>query len=159
MDYLTLAVNLKNLAISQYVNYNFSSFLKINGVAVGMSQDGIFELDNLTTDDAVEIDAFVELVRSDWGIANLKRIKKFYMGYEATGEIDLSLTTDEGAEELYTFKPTMIEGNQGSGFINGRRRQSGRYWQLKISNTLGCDFSIDSITVSPTVLIRKPGGN
>jgi hypothetical protein len=154
MNYLTLAVNLKNLATSQYVNYDFNSFATISGVAIGFSQDGIFELDNTKTDAGTAIDAFAELVNSDWGIPNLKRCRRIHVGYEAEGGINLILTTDEGYEESYSLKPVLAEEQQGGSVICARRSQKGRYWKVKVENIKGGDFSLDSITVDPTILSK-----
>jgi len=159
MDYLTLAVNLKNLAISQYVNYNFNSFAKIGNIHIGFSEDGIYELDEAGNDDGSSIDAFGEFPRSDWGIPNQKRIRKFHVGYESTGSIQFEVKTDEGNTETYRLTPALSSSRQGSGEVSGRRSQKGRYWEIKIANTSGCDFSIDSIHVDPTILNSKPRGS
>jgi len=159
MDYLILATNLKNLAITQYTNYNFNSFAKIGDTHVGFSEDGIYELDNASDDDGTDIDAFAELVRSDWGIPNGKRVRKMYVGYEADGKLQFTLTSDEGVVEVYTLQPTITDLKQDGGVINGRRRQRGRYWEEKISNTLGCDFSLDAIDVIPVVLANNLRGS
>jgi len=154
MDYLTLAMNLKNLAISQYINYNFNSFAEINGTFIGFNEDGIFDLDNTQDDDNTNIDAFAELVTSDWGIPNLKRIRKIRAGYEAAGDIRLILTADEGTEQSFTLAPTTTGNIQTDGSMTGRRIQVGRHWKIKIENTLGCDFSLDTLTAKPVILFK-----
>lgn len=159
MNYLTLAVNLKNLAISQYTNYNFNSFAKIGDTHIGFNEDGIYELDNAQDDDGTAIDAFAELVRSDWGVSNQKRVRTIYIGYEANGVLQLILSTDEATAETYTLTPTLSANKQGSGELHGRRSQKGRHWDIKIANTLGCDFSLDSIHILPTILNSKPRGS
>lgn len=156
---LTIATNLKNLALTQYTNYNFNSFSEINGVKIGLNETGVFELDKVSNDNGVEIVAFAELVRSDWGSPSLKRIRKIYAGYEAEGGIKLTFKTDEGKDEVYSLKPTLSLGKQGSGVANGRRTQKGRYWEIKIENVKGCDFSLDAIDITPMVLTNKPKGS
>jgi len=159
MNYLTLAVNLKNLAISQYTNYNFNSFAKIGDTHIGFNEDGVYELDNAQDDDGTDIDAFGELIRSDWGISNQKRIRKVYVGCESDGTIQLITSTDENTAETYDLTPALSSSEQGSGKLNGKRSQKGRYWKPKVANTLGCDFSVDSIHVVPTILGSKPMGS
>lgn len=156
---LTLAVNLKNLAISQYTNYNFNSFAKIGDTAIAFSEDGIFELDNVSNDDSDNIDAFAEFPRSDWGIPNQKRIRGINVGHESSGIVQLTITADEGTSEAYHFEPTLTSNKQGSSELVGRRKQKGRYWDFKISNTSGCDFSIDTVDVTPIILNDKPMGS
>jgi len=156
---LTLAVNLKNLALTQYVNYNFNSYSEINGVKIGFNESGVFELDKVGDDDGVDIAAFAELVRSDWGSPSLKRLRKIYVGYEAEGRLKLTFKTDEGREEVYNLEPTLSLEKQGSSSTEGRRSQKGRYWEVKVENTKGCDFSLDAIDITPVVLTNKPKGS
>ncbi len=152
MNYLTLAVNLKNLAISQYTNYNFNSFAKIGDTYLGFNEDGIFELDNLKTDDGTAIAAFAEFPNSDWGVPNLKRVRKMRVGYEAEGSIKLVLITDKSNEESYSLKPVLEEEQQGGSTLQGRRSQKGRYWKVRVENVKGVDFSLDSLSVEITTL-------
>jgi len=156
---LVIATNLKNLASTQYTNYNFNSFSEINGVKIGLNETGVFELDKVSDDDGTDIAAFAELARSDWGSPSMKRIRKAYIGYEAEDRLKLTFKADEGREEVYYLEPTLSLEKQGSSVMNGRRTQKGRYWEVKIENTKGCDFSLDAIDITPIVLTNKPGGS
>lgn len=151
---LALAVNLSNTAISQYCGFNFNSFCKIGEKYFGASDTGIYDLTG--DDDAgVFINAFFELVLSDFGISNIKRIRSAYVGGESDGELTLTLKDDENNSRSYALNLT--SGNvQSSGKVKVGRDGQGRYYQVRIDNISGCYFAIDDIEVLAIILGRKP---
>ena len=154
MNKLILSVNLSNLAISQYCDYDFNSFCRIGDSYFGASESGIFELTG-DDDNGTNIDAFFELVLSDFGLSNMKRIRSIYVGGEANGGLTLTLKDDENNLRLYTLNLT--SGNvQSSGKVAVDRAGIGRYWQIRIDNVGGAYFAIDDIEVLAIILGRKP---
>jgi hypothetical protein len=157
-DYLGLCIEYTGLRLSQYGNYNFNSICKFNGAYLGASSSGIFALDSGHTDNGTDIEAFFELVTSDFGSENQKRIRSLYIGYEANGELVLTLTDDEGNSRPYTLTPIFPDGSEHGQKIGVGRDGKGRYWMVKIENVGGADFSVDKILAIPVVLGRKPAG-
>lgn len=153
-DKLTLSVNLSNLSIVQWCDFDFNSFCEIAGKYYGSNESGIFLLDG--DDDAgTDIDAFAELPLSDFGISNMKRIRSVYVGGEANGGLTITIKDDENNSRLYTLNLT--SGNvQSSGKVAVDRAGIGRYWQIRIDNVGGAYFAIDSIEVLAIILGRKP---
>jgi len=153
-DKFCLNVNLANLAVTQYCNYSFNSFCKIGDAFFGADETGIYELTG--TDDAgTDIDAFAELIVSDFGISNMKRIRSVYVGGESDGGLTLTVKNDENNLRLYAFNLT--SGNKQSGaMVNVGRDGISRYWNLRIDNIGGCYFAIDDIEVLAVILGRKP---
>jgi len=154
-EQLGICLNLRNLGISQYANYNFNSSCELNGVVLAASEDGIFSLDSADDDDGTHIDAFIETLVTDLGVANPKRMRRLILGYEANGTLKLTTTTNELRQRKTYVYPAGKDRLQGGGTASGRRDQKGRYWQYRIDNTDGCDFSIDSLEVIPTVLALR----
>jgi len=159
MEYLTLAMNMKNIALSQYTNYNFNSFAEIGGRYFGFNSDGIYELDEADDDNDTNIDAFAEFTRSDYGLSNQKKMRRIIVGYEASGSIQLVTAADEGSSETYSLSPTLAGNKQGSGVLWGKRTQKGRYWDMKVQNVDGCDFSLDFIEADFIIGSKKPQGS
>ena len=151
---LTLCINLANMAVTQYCNYSFNSFCEINGKNYGATDDGIFELVG-DTDNGEDIDAWFELPMSDFGISNVKRLRRIYLGYEATGDLTVKVKDNEDNERTYPLD-NITTDKQIGGRITVERDQLGRYWGLRIDNVRGAYFAIDSIEVVPVVLGRKP---
>ncbi len=153
---LTLNINLSNMAVVQYCNYNFNSFCKIGDKYFGASDSGIFELIG-NNDAGTDIDAFFELIVSDFGISNVKRIRSIYIGYEAKGDLTITVKDNENNARTYTLSyiPSAYDRQTG-GKVNVGRDGLGRYWQIRIDNKSGCFFAIDSIEVLAVILGRKP---
>jgi len=154
MSKSTLSVNLSNLSIVQWCNYDFNSFCQIGGKFFGSDETGIYE--QTGNDDAgTEIDAFLELIVSDFGISNMKRIRSIYVGGESEGGLTLTLKDNENNSRIYTLN--LDTGNkQSSAKIAVDRAGIGRYWSLRIDNVGGVYFAIDDIEVLAVILGRKP---
>ena len=151
-EQLGICLNLAKLGISQYANYNFNSSCELNGVVLAASEDGIFTLDTADNDNGTPIDAFIESMITDLGIPNPKRMRTISMGYEASGAIKVTTTANELRERRTYIFPAGKDRLQGSGTTKGYRNCKGRYWQYRIDNIEGCDFSIDSLEVVPIIL-------
>ena len=151
---LTLNINLGNLAVTQFCNYNFNSFCKIGSKYFGASDSGIFELTG-KDDNGTAIDAFFELLVSDFGIENVKRIRKIYIGYEAKEDLTVTVKDNEDNARSYTLSYLDYD-RQNGGQVKVGRDGLGRYWQIRIDNVNGCYFAVDSIDILPVVLGRKP---
>ena len=145
---LGLSMCLNNLAISQYCRYDFDSLC--GKLAAG--KDGIFTLDDAEDDAGVTIDSIVELPLTDLGISYQKRLRSIYVGYETEGSLKITVSDDEGNERDYMLAAT--SDNQHGGKVCIGRDGKGRYWQLRIENVNGCDFSLDMIEIIPIILRR-----
>lgn len=154
MSKLILNINLSNLATTQYCYYDFNSFCKIGEKYYGASDSGIFELTG--EDDAgTNIDAFFELIVSDFGVSNMKRIRTVYIGGESDGALKLTLKDDESNSREYTVNLTS-GSKQSSAKVPISRDGTGRYWQIRIDNKNGAYFAIDFIELLAIILGRKP---
>lgn len=153
---LTICLNLKGAQPSQWARYNFNSMAKIGGKYVGANDQGLFALNTGGHDNGDPIDAFLELVTSDWGIAHQKRIRSLYVGFETDGDLIISVKDDDDNERNYVISPHHTANKQHSARVPGSRDGKGRYWSIRIDNVNGSDFSIDMIEVIPIVLNRRP---
>jgi hypothetical protein len=142
---LGLCLNLKMNAISQYANYDFNSFCMFNGKPLAASVDGIFELDSAQTDHGTLIDAFVELVSTDFGTTNPKRIRSAHIGYETSGYLVFKVKTDDNNEVAYEMQPDKTAQKQYGEKVPLSRMQRGVTWMFRVENRDGCDFSLDAI--------------
>jgi len=149
---ITLNTNLKNRATTQYTNFNFNSMVRFAGKTLGASSSGLFDLTG-DDDNGVNIDAYFAPILTDFGISNPKRLRYVYLGFEASGDLTLSVTFDEKTPRSYTVNSTKT-GQQRKRVSIGRDGQ-GRYLGVKFSNLNGCDFSIDSADV--LLVVRSNG--
>lgn len=154
---MCLCLSLSGNQLSQFTNYNYNSICKFHGKYYGASDSGIFELDTGDLDDTATIHAYFELPVSDWGVDNQKRIRSAHLGVESNGELLLTLTDDEGRSYPYTVTPNQVSHKQhGTKITAGRNNGKGRYWQLRVDNIDGADFSVNSISVYPVILNTRP---
>jgi len=155
-EHLGLVLNLKRRALSQYANYNFNSMCKFGDNYIGANESGIFTLDNGSDDAGADIVAFFELITSDYGILNQKRIRSLFVGYETDGRLILKIKDDDNNERPFTL-PAEVAGNkQVSAQINPGRDGKGRYWMIRVENVEGSDLSVDTITAIFILLSKKP---
>ena len=157
-DYLGLCLHLKGGQLSQWANYNFNSMAKIGNQYVGAGENGLMKLESGDLDNTEAIDAFFELVTSDWGIPAQKRIRSIYVGYEANGDLTLTVKDDDGRSYTFSLQPNHADNEEHGVKLPGWRKGKGRYWMFRIDNVNGSDFSVDSMMVLPIILHRKPSG-
>ena len=155
-DYLGLCLQLERMAMSQYANWNFNSMTKFNGQYLGANENGLFVLSDGDLDGVSEIPAFFELLTSDWGIENQKRVRSMYVGYETNGRLKFAVKDDDGNETEYILEANHFDNAQHGAKLPGSRKSKGRYWMIRVDNMNGADFSVDNIRILPVILGKKP---
>jgi len=149
---LTLCIRLKNNAVSQYRNYNFNSGCVLNGIPIAANEDGIYQLDNRDNDHGTEIDAFFEVTTTNFGVDNAKRMRKAFIGYEASGNMVLKVKADDEKEQSYFLKPVKKGQLQHKTIVPLGREIKGDFFTYRFENQNGCDFSIDSFNATAVFL-------
>lgn len=145
---LCLCMNLKNHALSQYVNFDFNSMCALGGKAYGFNEDGIHLLYEGDSDGKHfnPIDAFV-VFATDLGDSSKKSLRKA----ELSGEIadDLLLWVKSGN------KPGSQVPGPGPGderTVPLRRDMAGHSFEIGIENVGGSDFSLSAVDIVVTPL-------
>ena len=149
---LGLTINLRRNALSQYQGYNFNSMCEWNGLYLGANEDGIFTLEDSETDNGTEILSIVETVTTNFDTDHAKRMRKAYIGYEASGNLILKIVVDDEHEHTYFLKPVKKQQLQHKTKVPLGRDLKGDYFMYRIENKNGCDFSIDSLDMVPVTL-------
>lgn len=146
---IVLDTNLKaKSATTQYLSFNYDSMVKSGDRFLCASSDGLFELSG-TSDNEVDITSYFEPVTTDFGISNEKKLRCVYIGYEASGTLTLTVSTELGFSEVVTI-PASTSG-QKARKVTISRSVRGRYFTFQIKS-VGVDFSIDEIKVLPIVI-------
>jgi hypothetical protein len=155
---LTIVVNLQTNAASQYVADEFDSVVEFAGNAVFFGAAGVFE-EAGDTDDGAYIDAWVETPVRDFGKNNQKSIAAYSIGFEADGDVSLTLYGDEDVARARTFvlSPPLPDQVQQDitrplpKYAYGKAR----YWNVRFANVDGSDFSLDYVELAPVTLQRR----
>ena len=158
-DCLGLCIELTGSRASQYEGYDFNSMCKFGEVYLGAGDSGIMVLDSGNMDSATKIEAFFELPTSDFGSEHQKRMRSVYIGGETNGELQLTLKDDDGNERAFLVSPNHSGNQQHAMKVSAGRNGKGRYWMFRIDNVNGSDFSVDSITILPVLMNRRPSGS
>ena len=148
MNCIAFAINVKGKQISQFKNFTFNSMVNFNGVSLGVNNFGLFSLTG-DKDNINPILAELQLVMTDLGIKNPKRLRYVYIGFETDADLLLKVTANESTIREYVIKANKT-GQQRVRVPIGRDIY-GRYWSFNISNPSGNGFAIDSIDALPVI--------
>lgn len=158
MSRFGLLVELRNISPAQTTINNFNSVCPMDDQYLACNENGIYRIMHCEDADGTNIDAHFELMRSDLGYANPKRLDRFWIGYEASGTLKLTITVDEQVTRYFYLPPIYKDQSQHMNEVNMDRDLKGVYWDFKIENLDGCDFSVDQIIVAINVLpLASPG--
>ena len=150
---LTTGLNLKNNAPFQWDGFNYNSFAVFNGVPIATNEDGLFSLFDADSDNGTDIDAFFELVTTDFGASTSKRLRMLLFSAEVSGDLNVITVADDVEERTYLIRARKIGQKQHRMYrVSCRRDQKGTYWMIGIENKDGCDFSIDGIDAKLIIL-------
>lgn len=145
-------------AMRRYLNYPFNSFAEMGGHIYGAGPDGVFLLEG--DDDAgVPIKAAVRTGLMDFGLRQLKRMDRAYLGYASDGTLILRVvnTSETGSKMECTYKmvQTTADAPREQRIPIGRGLKS-VYWQFELTNDeTGSDFELHDMTLLPMVLSRR----
>lgn len=154
MSNLTLAMNLSNSAVSQYTGFDYDSFAVFNDEPIGAGSNGVNRLEQDPHDQA-PIDAHFATGLMDFNTARQKRIRSLVLGAESNNDIEITVIPDEKNSKSHTI--TFEKSNLKLSGVKsyGVRSQVGRYYQLKIANKNGAQFSVEDIEAVLVILNKS----
>ena len=143
MKCLTICMNRKNRAASQFKNYNFAGLMRFKGRNLACNKEGLYLLGG-DKDMTAAISAQFKPLETDFGMNNVKALRFLYFGLDTADEMLVEVTPDDSDDpQEYAIVPSK-EGQQRVR-IPIKRTQTGRYFGIEVSNQGGKDFSVDSI--------------
>lgn len=159
IEYECYAMNLENLALTRFSNYNFNSYCQFNGKYYGISKNGIANL--IYVDEKGErVEDFKSGIKTGFvDIANTesvvndfnsvtshkKQLKVFYMYLSNDGQVFLRVNTNEGQSFDYLVKDEYNENMDMCMQDIGKAVKGTRY-QFEIT-------SIDNMKISEMICI------
>lgn len=150
----TIALNTQASAVTLYDGVLANSFARFAGLTLAATDHGIVALQG-DTDLGQPIPATVTAGLSDYGSDTVKQIIAGYVGYRATGDLELSLITDDHQEYSYTLQPRQSDGTLHPSRVKFGRGAEGRYWQWTLASPGGADFCIDSLALDVSPQSRR----
>lgn len=152
----SVVTNTLNSAVTEFENYAYDSFAQISGTWYAAGSDGIYELDSNTSDDGAPIAAYFETGAMDFKSEYLKRLESLYAAYRTSGDVRVTVKTDEGKSYVYNMKydkvPTLKQRRVDIG-----KGLKGKYWQLRFDNVNGSSFGFDTFNALAHETVRRIG--
>ena len=144
--YLSMVLNIRNNALTEYANYNFNSMCRFNGKNLGATSAGIFDLDTGETDHGTLIDwnfrsAYIDLERNI-----KKKITQAWFSCKTDGEIIVSIVQPNGNEYEYPLSAVDIT-EDGIRAIFGKGIK-GRYVAIDTKNVDGSTITLDTMRLN-----------
>lgn len=140
-----LVLNPRIRAVTTYDNSPFNSGCRAFGATLIACADGIVALTG-DDDNGEPIAALLESGKSDLGSDRIKFVPYAYIGYEASGNLLLTVTTDDGESIQYALEPRE-DSNLGASRTKLARGVKGRFWQWLLENEDGARFDINDFTL------------
>lgn len=152
MNMTTLCTNAKTGAATEYTNYGFESFCRgHDGRYYGIKAGGLYLLDG-DTDDGTSIDSVIDYGDIDFGASTLKSVAAAYANVSSSDKMELRIT-QEGVEYEYAAR-SCSEEIQAQRFDTGKGLRA-NFFGVKIANTEGCDFTLDSVELAAVETSRR----
>ena len=154
-DYQAWVVNTDTLGVTQYTQFGFNSLVNHKGMALGLTETGLYELVG-DTDDGVAIDAVISTGELNLGNLTRKNVPRAYLYLKQDGDLFLRTSAiDSGHRREYLYK---IELNSALGDEPTTRRLAlGRglravSWAFELHNVDGADFDLRGAEILPVIL-------
>ncbi len=154
----SVVMNSVNSAVSEYLNYPFNSYARFNGQFLAANQNGIYELDETSQDEAsYTIKANVKTGIVDIYNGTVNRLRDSYIVYKSDGAIRLVSNADKKATRRYLV-PQPINGINKT--IKKRRVKfergiKNRFFDFNIENIDGSSLEIAKLIVFTEPIISK----
>lgn len=140
---LTMNVNLKNRAATQFQNYPFNSFCNFKGRQLAAGPDGLFEF-GAENDNGSAIEWMIETPVHGWGTTAVKRPRFCYPEIVSAGIVTLALLDKDlntlAEIELPTQSGTLPQEIQ----VSVPRTVAQKFWKFRLSGD--SDTSIDGLS-------------
>ena len=149
MARVTIMLNTRNFAPSQFFNHQANSATYFNGELLFATSDGLFKSAGgndgyETVGEAqvpVNIDAHIVLPTADFWYRGQKSPRSLVMGGRFDGAMQVDVTDESGTTKTYTSP--VLDDEDGCKLALDSDQRS-RYLGIKISNVDGADFSLDT---------------
>lgn len=156
MSGVTISLDILAKAVTEYSNFSFTGYASWKGTDYAVGEGGLYRLGGKEDDNGEEINSRIELPITDFGDSHQKRIRRFYFGGRALGNLSIEAKSDDGSIEEYQAVNVRTTGEVKSLRAAARRgRTKGRYWQVAIENQGGEYFYLSSLTAIVMLLNRK----
>lgn len=149
---ITIVMNIKNKALTQYNNYNFNSMCNFGGKNLGLISTGMYDLTG-DTDDGYQIDWNIRTGNLSLEMNDKKRIKQVWISHRTNGNMVLTVVKPNGEEYEYELENVILEENVAR--VKVGKGIKSKYVKLDLKNVGGSTLLLDALRVHYDVLSKK----
>jgi len=154
----SIITEITQFAPTQSTVMNFNSYGNLGEQYLAANENGIYSICECNDADGSDIDGYFRIIKTDFGSSKQKVLNTIYVGYESEGSLFLKITIDDDYSRIFTMPPVRIDMKQHGNEIPLTEDLEGRYFDFKVGNIGGGDFSVDLLDLNITILGFKPVG-
>jgi hypothetical protein len=149
-----MVMNLKNKGLTEYSNYVFNSMCRFNGVHLGATRTGIYNLDSGDTDAGSIINwnfrtGYLDMVEQ--GVK--KKVRQAWLSYKSSGDIILTVIQPDG--ESYEYDLTGYEVYETGLRVKFGKGFRSRYLAFDVSNIDGSTITLDALKLQFDKVLKE----
>jgi len=153
-DVKGIYVNLTRSSCGFFSDFAFTGVGKAGKTVVGLTAAGeiceVFGYNKFDNGDAIQ--AYFDIPKTDLGIDNAKRVRKFKLGFWSDGNLQLFIIAGSGNLTVYNIEANFLSLYTQSLTVNARRMLPSRYIGFRVWNVEGSDFIVDSGIAIPVIV-------
>ena len=150
--FTTWAMNTRTNAVTQYENYDFTSFAQMGDSYIGANAQGLWELDG-GRDDLENIIPMLRTGYAQLAQDHLAGIAAAYVAMRGETQIVLKIITPDGREYIYQADTLNMRTTK----INLGRGLRSRFFAFELVGS-GADMDLESLSFIPMVAQRRVDG-
>lgn len=153
--YMTIVMNTRNLAVTEYQNFNFTSYALVNGRYCAAGPAGLMALDG-TDDNGTNINWSLKTGQMDDKAGTLKRLPEVVIGLRSSGPVRVRIWKDDGVYFDHMLPATKTDTIHQQRVTPGKGMRS-RYFAVELQGVSNAASEIDSMQVNMAKLKRRVG--
>jgi len=142
-DYLNLAMNIRNNALTVYSNYPFNSFCRFNGVHLGAMSSKIYNLGTGITDNGTLIFWSFKTAYIDLEFKIKKKLRQAWLTLKTDGDLILTVSYPDGTS--YEYSATSYGITEDGIRVKFGKGIKSRYVALEVESVDGSTLELDAI--------------
>ena len=144
-DQVSMVMNIRNRALSNYNNYNFNSFCQFNGKPLGANKTEIFDLSSGIQDDHNEMDWNFRFPFIDLEMKTKKHMRQAWISFKSNGDIIVTVILPDGTE--YEYDLIGYEVTEDGVRVKFGKGIKSKYVALDFKSKNGSTIDLDTIRI------------
>jgi hypothetical protein len=147
----SLALNLRNLSNTEYVNYPFDDMALLGETQIGVNSNGLYSLSG-ATDIGTAIDNIIQFGYYDTNNEVIERLVNSYLSARTDDALQVSLITEGSAAR--PFAVTFFQDELNTRRVKFPRDMKDRYYSYQIENQNGGELELHKIDLE-TITVKE----